>query len=507
MRERVYIAIDLKSFYSSVECVERSLDPLRTNLVVADSSRTEKTICLAVSPSLKEVGVSSRPRLFEVVQKVKEVNRERLAKNHYRPFHGKSVYKEELEKDPGLELDYIVATPQMKRYMEVSRDIYEVYLKYIAPEDIHVYSIDEVFIDATAYLNTYQMSAHELCMTMVRDVLQTTGITATAGIAPNMYLCKVAMDIVAKHSDPDKDGVRIAELDETSYRRLLWDHLPLTDFWRVGPGTVRRLAEHKIYTMGDIARCSLGEEKDVRNQALLYELFGVNAELLIDHAWGIEPTTMQDIRSYVPETHSLSQGQVLSEPYDHESAALVISEMCDMLCMDMLEKKVVTDQIVLTVGYDIKNLENEVLRARYKGQVTVDMYGRSVPKSAHGSANLPFFTNSNAIILEKMMELYERICDPKLLVRRMYVVANHVVAENSPQAVKKTEQLDLFTDMDSALREEEKLAKELEREKKEQTALLQIRKKYGKNAVLKGKNLLEKATARKRNAEIGGHKA
>ena len=494
MENRTYIAIDLKSFYASVECVERGLDPLTTNLVVADESRTEKTICLAVSPALKSFGIPGRPRLFEVIQSVSNANRQRQYKAPNRTFTGKSYNLPELQSNPALEIDYIVAPPQMAHYMEVSTKIYQIYLNYIAPEDIHVYSIDEVFIDVTAYLKTYKMTARELAMTMIKDVLGSTGITATAGIGTNMYLCKVAMDIVAKKMPADKDGVRIAELDEMSYRRQLWSHRPLTDFWRVGKGYAKKLEDRYIFTMGDIAELSL------RNEEMLYKMFGINAELLIDHAWGYEPCTIEDIKAYKPQSNSISSGQVLQHPYDFEKARLVVREMTDMLVLDLVDKGLVTDQMVLTVGYDMLGTGN------YNGPYTDDRYGRKIPKSAHGSINLGRQTSSTKIIMENVTELFNRIVDKDLLVRRMYVVANHVVPESN--VVEETEvQLDFFTDFEAEERRKEEEAKKLEREKNIQKALLGIKKKYGKNAILKGMNFEEGATAIERNGQVGGHKA
>ena len=430
-KQKTYIAIDLKSFYASVECKERNRDPLTTNLVVADKSRTEKTICLAVSPSLKSYGIPGRPRLFEVVQKVKEANNTRRWKALNRTFTGSSDDSTELNANPALEIDYIVAPPRMAYYLEYSTKIYSVYLKYIAPEDIFPYSIDEVFIDATNYLNTYQMTARELAMTMIQDVLKTTGITATAGIGTNMYLCKIAMDIVAKHIEPDKDGVRIAELDEMSYRRQLWNHRPLTDFWRVGKGYAKKLEEHGLFTMGDIARCSIGKSNELYNEELLYKLFGINAELLIDHAWGYEPCTMEQVKAYKPETNSVCSGQVLHCPYDYEKAKLIVKEMTDQMVLDLVDKGLVTDQLVLTIGYDIENLSNPNLKYQYKGEVTIDRYGRKVPKHAHGTANLEKKTSSTRLITNAVMDLYDRIVDEHLLVRRITITANKLVDEKS----------------------------------------------------------------------------
>lgn len=500
---RTYIAIDLKSFYASVECRERGLDPMTTNLVVADQSRTEKTICLAVTPSLKSFGIPGRARLFEVVQKVREANNFRRNKAPNRTFVGKSWDYGELQEHPELELDYIVAPPRMALYMEYSTKIYDIYLRYIAPEDMHIYSVDEVFIDVTPYLKTYNMTARELAITMIRDVLKETGITATAGIGTNLYLCKIAMDIVAKHMDADENGVRIAELDEMSYRRLLWDHRPLTDFWRVGRGYSKKLEAHGLYTMGDIARCSIGKPTDYYNEELLYKLFGVNAELLIDHAWGWEPCTIEQIKSYRPATNSISSGQVLTCPYDYEKTRIIVQEMTDMLSLDLVDKGLVTDQLVLTVGYDIENLTDANRRSKYQGEITTDRYGRKIPKHAHGTANLECPTSSTAMMIQAMLALYDRIVDRELLTRRITVVANNVVSEKRVQQRQEYVQMDLFTDY----AEEQKKQEALKREKSIQAALLDIKKRYGKNAVLKGTNLQEGATAKDRNAQIGGHKA
>ena len=506
-KKRIYIAIDLKSFYASVECKERNRDPLTTNLVVADKSRTEKTICLAVSPALKCYGIPGRARLFEVVQKVKEANSARRWKAPNRTFTGSSDDSAELNSNPALEIDYIVAPPRMALYLEYSTRIYSIYLKYIAPEDIFPYSIDEVFIDVTDYLHTYNMTPRELTMTMIQDVLKTTGITATAGIGTNMYLCKIAMDIVAKHIKADKDGVRIAELDEMSYRRKLWSHRPLTDFWRVGKGYAKKLEEYGLYTMGDIARCSIGKENELYNEDLLYKLFGVNAELLIDHAWGYEPCTMKMVKAYKPETNSVCSGQVLHCPYDFEKAKLVVKEMTDQMVLDLVDKKLVTDQIVLTVGYDIENLNNADRRKQYHGEVTIDRYGRRVPKHAHGTINLKNQTSSTKQIMDAVMELYDRIVNPNLLIRRIYVVACRLSDESSAKQEDTFEQLDLFTDY--AALEQKKQAEKVkkEKERKLQEAVLSVKKKYGKNAMLKGMNLQEGATSVERNRQIGGHKA
>ncbi len=506
-KQKTYIAIDLKSFYASVECKERNRDPLTTNLVVADKSRTEKTICLAVSPSLKSYGIPGRPRLFEVVQKIKEVNNTRRWKAPNHTFAGSSDDSTELNANPALEIDYIVAPPRMAYYLEYSTKIYSVYLKYIAPEDIFPYSIDEVFIDATNYLNTYQMTARELAMTMIQDVLKTTGITATAGIGTNMYLCKIAMDIVAKHIEPDKDGVRIAELDEMSYRRKLWNHRPLTDFWRVGKGYAKKLEEHGLFTMGDIARCSIGKSNELYNEELLYKLFGINAELLIDHAWGYEPCTMEQVKAYKPETNSVCSGQVLHCPYDYEKAKLIVKEMTDQMVLDLVDKGLVTDQLVLTIGYDIENLSNPSLKYQYKGEVTIDRYGRKVPKHAHGTANLEKKTSSTRLITNAVMDLYDRIVDEHLLVRRITITANKLVDEKSVKQEDEYQQLDLFTDYEAQRKKQAEEEEKLERERRMQEAMLSIKKKFGKNAVLKGMNLEEGATAKDRNEQIGGHKA
>ena len=505
MKPKIYIAIDLKSFYASQECIERGLDPMTTNLVVADASRTEKTICLAVSPSLKSFGVSSRPRLFEVVQKVNEVNTLRRAKAPGREFSGKSYLAEELLRNPGLELDYIVAPPRMAHYMECSTKIYNIYLKYIAPEDIHVYSIDEVFIDATPYLKTYGLSARELAMRMIRDVLDTTGITATAGIGTNLYLAKVAMDIVAKKAQPDEYGVRIAELNEMSYRRQLWNHRPLTDFWRIGPGISRKLEKNGLFTLGDVARCSLGKPGEFHNEDLLYKLFGVNAELLIDHAWGYEPCTIGDIRAYKPESSSLGSGQVLHCAYTAEKGKLITREMTDLLVLDLVEKGLVTNQMVLTVGYDIENLADP--GKIYRGEITTDHYGRKIPKHAHGTANLHRRTSSTKLITDAVMELYDRIVDPNLLVRRINIVACNIAPEGITAQDTQFQQMDMFSDFGQQQRKKEEEDRELEREKRRQQAVLTIRKKYGKNAILKGMNFEDGAMTIDRNSQIGGHKA
>lgn len=505
VKPRTCIAIDLKSFYASVECVDRGLDPLNTHLVVADASRTDKTICLAVTPSLKSYGIPGRARLFEVVQAVGRINAERRRSAPGRRFRGGSSDHTALLADPSLELQYIVATPRMAHYMEVSGKIYGIYLRYFAPEDIHVYSIDEVFIDATAYLGTYKLSPHDLTRKIIQEVLRETGITATAGIGPNLYLCKIAMDIEAKHIPADRDGVRIAELDEQSYRRKYWTHRPLTDFWRVGHGIAARLEAAGLYTMGDIARCSVGQPWERYNEDVLYKIFGVNAELLIDHAWGWEPCTMADIKAYRPSANSLSIGQVLSSPYPFDKAKLIVREMTDQLVLDLVDKGLVTDQLTLSVGYDTSNAAeapHEMMggyrRAKtgpdsYQGPISTDWYGRPVPKPAHGSANLPRPTSSTRLITDAMMELFDRIVAPDLSVRRVYVVAARVVREDSLDGV----QLDLF----------EEPAEDASRERSRQEAILAIRRKFGKNAILKGMNFDEGATARERNEQIGGHKA
>ena len=502
MPDKTYIAIDLKSFYASVECQELGKDPLTTNLVVADKSRTDKTICLAVSPSLKAHGIPGRARLFEVVQQVRRVNAQRRAKAPGHQFKGKSANAAELENNPCLELDYIVAPPRMSYYMTYSTRIYNIYLKYAAPEDIHVYSIDEVFIDATDYLKTYGMTAHDFAMMMIQDVLKTTGITATAGIGPNLYLCKVAMDIWAKHIPADRDGVRIAELDEITYRQYLWAHKPITDFWRVGKGYAKKLADNGMYTMGDVARCSVGGPNDVQNEALLYRLFGVNAELLIDHAWGWEPCEIRHIKAFKPENNSVSIGQVLPEPYTFEKARIIVREMTDGLVMDLVDKGLMTDQIVITVGYDVESLTPD-----FKGAVETDWYGRKVPKMAHGSENIGKLTSSTKLIMDAAMRLYDRIADKKLLVRRMYVVANHISDAAAAKTKAEYEQLDLFSDLEEEKENREKEEASLAKEERLQQAMLSIKKRYGKNAILHGTSYEEGATGRDRNRQIGGHKA
>lgn len=502
VKQRTYVAIDLKSFYASVECRARGLDPLDTNLVVADESRTDKTICLAVSPSLKSYGIPGRPRLFEVVQQVKEANMGRMYSAPGHRLAGQSCFLSELNSNPALAIDYLIAPPRMAYYMQYSTRIYEIYLKYIAPEDIVVYSIDEVFMDVTDYLATYQLSARELAMKMILDVLETTGITATAGIGTNLFLCKVAMDIVAKHIPADKNGVRIAELDEMGFRRRLWSHQPLTDFWRVGRGYAKKLESHGMFTMGDVARCS------VNNEDLLCKMFGKNAELLIDHAWGWEPCTIAAIKAYRPENNSLGSGQVLHQPYTAEKARLVLREMADQLSLDLVSKRLMTNQIVVTIGYDRANLATQEQKNQYHGVITKDHYGRDVPVHAHGTQNLERYTSSSKEIVKATGELFDRIADKKLLVRRLNVVAAHVIPEDKvPQVEDTVEQLDLFTDYAAKQAEQEKKDAELARERKRQEAMLVIKKKFGKNAILKGMNLEEGATARDRNVQIGGHKA
>ena len=507
MKNRIYLCIDLKSFYASLECIEPWMDPMTTNLVVADASRTEKTICLAVSPALKSYGIPGRARLFEVIQKVKQVNSVRLQKAPGRCFTGSSYNAQELATNPSLQLDYIAAPPRMAHYIEHSTQIYNIYLKYIAPEDIHVYSIDEVFIDLTTYLDSAGLTPHEFAIKMIRDVYRTTGITATAGIGTNMYLAKIAMDIVAKHIPADKDGVRIAELDEMSYRRQLWDHRPLTDFWRVGRGYAKKLEENGLFTMGDIALCSVGKPTDFYNEDLLYKLFGINAELLIDHAWGWEPCTIDKVKEYKPTSNSIGSGQVLHCPYDFDKAKLVVREMIDLLVLDLVDKGFVTDQIVLTIGYDIENLTDPKRSKAYSGPVTVDAYGRKIPKHAHGTANIGRQTSSTKLITEAVMDLYDRIVNPSLLIRRLNISANHVVPEESVKNEPQVEQLNLFTNYEELEKQREEENAALERERKMQQAVLSIKKKFGKNSILKGMNLQEGATAKDRNQQIGGHKA
>lgn len=497
-KSRTYIAIDLKSFYASVECIERNLDPMTANLVVADSSRTEKTICLAVSPSLKSFGIPGRPRLFEVIQKIKKVNEERIKLTKNGVFEKSSYDINEINSNPNTEVSYIIAPPRMAYYIEYSTKIYNIYLKYIAPEDIHVYSIDEVFIDATNYLKTYNLTAKELAMKIISDVLNTTKITATAGIGTNLYLCKTAMDIVAKHIKPDENGVRIASLTEYEYRQKLWNHTPLTDFWRIGKGYAKKLNENGLYTMGDIARCSLGKSSDFYNENLLFKLFGVNAELLIDHAWGWEPCTIKDIKSYKPSENSVGAGQVLHCPYTFEKARLVIREMADSLALTLVDHGLVTNQLTITVGYDIENIKNN-----YTGELDTDNYGRKIPKHSHSTINLDSYTSSGSIIVDSALKLFDEITNQNLFIRRLNITANKIISESDIPLSNSFKQLDLFSD----IKTEEKTDIQISKEKNMQKAILSIKKKYGKNAILKGVSLTEGATAKERNNQIGGHRA
>lgn len=494
-KQKTYIAIDLKSFYASVECVERGLDPLKNNLVVADEGRTEKTICLAVSPSLKAHGISGRARLFEVVERVKQVNNNRKLNINYADFKGESYNADEL-KDDYFKLSYIVAPPRMNLYKKYSNRIFAIYSNFVSPEDILVYSIDEVFIDATNYLRSRGVTAHQFAMDMIKAVLAETGITATAGIGTNMYLAKVAMDIVAKHIEADKDGVRIAELDEMSYRKLLWNYRPITDFWRVGRGIGKRLESVGIYTMGDIAKCSLGSDSEFYNENLLYKLFGINAELLIDHAWGWEPCTIDDVKSYKPDTKSISSGQVLTRPYSFDETAVIVREMAELLALDLVDKKVTTNQIILTLNYDTENIKNG-----YNGEITVDGYGRKIPKHAHGTGNINRLTSSSKLVVNAAMDVFYRIADRSLSVRKVNICANHITDENKTES--DIVQLDLFTDYSKIKAEEDALKKE----RSLQNAMLRIQKRYGKNAILKGTNLQDCATTVERNNQVGGHKA
>lgn len=495
--EKVYACIDLKSFYASVECVERNLNPLTTNLVVADSTRTEKTICLAVSPSLKQYGIGGRARLFEVVQKVKEVNRERKRFNHNRKLIQKSYLDNELKRNRSLELDYIIAPPQMKKYMKYSTNIYQIYLKYLAPEDIYSYSIDEVFCDITNYLKMYHTTPETLIMNIIQDVYKTTGITATSGIGSNMYLAKIAMDITAKHMKPNEYGVRLSKLNEMTYRKTLWAHKPLTDFWRIGKGVAKKLEENKMYTMGDIARMSL------QNENLLYQLFGVNAELIIDHAWGYEPTTMKQVKEYRPKKNSISSGQVLHCAYDYQKTKLIIREMIDLLSLELVEKNIVTNQLVLTIGYDIDNLKNPQIH--YQGEITKDQYGRSIPKPSHGTIRLDYYTSSSKILTKKGLELLDRIIHKNLLVKRVYISACNLSLKTKYQNQQVYEQLDLFSNR-NLLKEKEEEKNSQEIENRLQHIVLDIKNKYGKNAIVKAMNLEEGATTIERNQQIGGHK-
>ena len=501
-QQRTYIAIDLKSFYASVECVDRGLDPLTTNLVVADVSRTEKTICLAVSPSLKAYGIGGRARLFEVVQRMREVNHERQNKVPSHRLTGKSTSDIELKQHPDWAVDYIAAPPQMAHYIEVSSKIYRTYLKYIAKEDIHVYSIDEVIMDVTAYLDSYRMSAHDLTMKIIHDVLKQTGITATAGIGTNMFLCKVAMDIMAKKTPADKDGVRIAELDEISYRRELWNYRPITKFWKVGRGIAEKLALYGVDTMGKLARMS------VENEELLYRLFGVNAELLIDHAWGWEPCTIEAVKAYRPETNSFSSGQVLQEPYDFKKARVVIQEMAEGMALNLVSKRLVTDQLVLTVGYDAENLIRPEVREKYYGEITNNYYGKAVPKHAHGTFNFDKPTSSSRQIMDGAAEIFNRCVNPDLLVRRLNLTTNHVIEEAVAAEQNHTpQQLDLFTDNEALEKQRQEEKARLNKERRMQETQLRIKQRFGKNAILRGLNFKEGATAKERNKQIGGHKA
>lgn len=502
MREKTYIAIDLKSFYASVECIERGLDPMDTNLVVADESRTEKTICLAVTPSLKSFGVSGRARLFEALQKVREVNTLRLRKAPGRKFEGKSCSLSELKKNPALEIDFLIAPPRMAHYIEYSTEIYKVYMKYVAPEDMLVYSIDEVFMDVSKYLGPLKLSPKDFAMKIIMDVLETTGITATAGIGPNLFLCKVAMDIVAKRMPSDKNGVRIAQLSEMSFRKKLWAHEPLTDFWQVGPGISKKLIKNGMFTMGDVARQS------VKNEDLLYKLFGKNAELLIDHAWGWEPATIASIKAYKPKSRSLGSGQVLHVPYEAEKARLVLKEMTEALSLELVSKELLTNQLVLTVGYDIENLKDPERRANFKGEITKDAYGRELPKHSHGSENLKDYSSSTRELRAAACSLFDRITDKNLLIRRLNISATHIIPEAEKASRERLfEQLNLFSEYTTGDAEKEKHDAELERERRMQNAIIKIKDKFGKNAILKGMNFEDGATAKDRNAQIGGHKA
>jgi len=498
--KKIYACIDLKSFYASVECRERGLDPLKTNLVVADESRTEKTVCLAISPSMKQYGLGGRARLYEVLQKIKEVNYQRKKDNKFKEFTSKSYNDDELKKDKNLELDFIIAPPRMAYYMKYSTEIYNVYLKYLSPEDIYVYSIDEVFCDITNYMNYNHTTPRAFVTKMIHDVYKTTGITATAGLGTNMYLAKVAMDIVAKHCEPDKYGVRMSGLDEITYRKKLWNHKPLTSFWRIGPGYAKKLEANGLYTMGDIARCSL------ENEDLLYKLFGVNAELLIDHAWGYEPCTIESVKAYKPTRNSISSGQVLHYPYTYKKARLIIKEMSDLLALDLVSKKIVTDQLVLTVGYDIDNLNIPDIRESYTGEITKDHYGREVPKHAHGTINIDHKTSSSKVIMEHMLKLYDRITNKNLLIRRINITASNVVSEDLVKDKPVIQQFDLFTDYKEVEEKREKEKEEEMKDKKLQNIMLDIKNKYGKNAILKGMNLEEGGTTIDRNKQIGGHR-
>lgn len=499
--EHIYAAIDLKSFYASVECIDRNLDPLTTNLVVADSSRTEKTICLAVTPSLKAYGIPGRARLFEVIQSVDRINSLRLDSAPGHTFSGSSCDCVQLAGDPSLKLDYITAVPRMSRYMQCSTDIYRIYLKYFSHEDIHVYSCDEVFIDITRYMNIYRMRPDELIRKVVLEIYDNIGVTATAGIGSNLYLSKIAMDVYAKHIPADEYGVRIAVLDEAAYRHNMWSHRPITDFWRVGGGTARKLYSHGMYTMGDVALCSHEDEE------LLYRLFGVNAELLIDHAWGYESCTISDIKAYRPKDTSLSSGQVLMRPYSNDEARIIVREMADVLSLDLVDKELTADKIVLTIGYDKDSLDDPDIRRAYRGEITKDWYGRMTPKSAHGTATLPVRTASTRLITEAAVSLYDKITDPLLTVRRITVSAEHTLSEDDEAALEVYEQLSLFDDDKSLASSACPDTDKLNKEKALQKATLELKKRFGKNAVIKGTDLQEGATMIERNNQIGGHKA
>ena len=497
--EKLYICIDLKSFYASVECVERKLEPLNTNLVVADETRTDKTVCLAVSPSLKQYGIGGRARLFEVKQKIKEINYQRRKLNNYKSFIGKSYFDNELKNNKELELNLIIAPPRMAYYIKYSTDIYNIYLKYIAPEDILVYSIDEVFIDITNYISLYKCTPRQLVTKIIKDVYEKTGITATAGIGTNMFLAKVAMDIVAKKSKPNEFGVRIADLDEMTFRKKLWDHKPITDFWRVGKGIADKLAKNNMFTMGDVAMCSH------YNEDLLYKLFGINAELLIDHAWGYEPCTIDIAKSYKPTSTSLSSGQVLHSPYDNKKARLIVREMADNLALDLVSKKLLTEQLVMTIVYDIENLTNPSISNKYFGEITIDSYGRKIPKHSHGTINLNQLTSSSNIITEGFINLFDRISNPILLVRKLNLSVNKLISEDNKKNQKVIEQIDLFTNYEEREKRKKQEIINETKEKEIQKVMLEIKNKYGKNAILKGMNIIEGATTIERNQQIGGH--
>ena len=494
--EKTYICIDLKSFYASVECVERGLDPLKTNLVVADKERTEKTICLAVSPSLKQYGVGGRARLFEVISKVKEINKLRKKQNSYKPFTGRSSNDDELKKDKTKELSFIIAKPRMTHYIDTSAKIYSIYLKYLSSDDIFVYSIDEIFADITNYLKYYNLAPEELVTKIINDIYKQTGITATAGIGTNLFLAKVAMDIVAKHTKPNKYGVRIAKLDEMTYRKQIWYHKPITDIWRVGKGIAKRLEKYGIYTTGDIARCS------IQNEDLLYKLFGINAELLIDHAWGYEPCTIESIKSYTPNNRCITSGQVLDYPYNYKETKLVVCEMADSLALDLTAKSLVTDKLTLNIGYDIQNINNN-----YEGEITTDFYGRKIPKHAHGTITLTHKTSSSKIIMNAIIKLYDKIIEPKLLIKRINLTAIDVTDEKLEIHKTKYHQLDLFSDSEKQTNILENEKREESKERKLQGTLLNIKEKYGKNSILKLMDLEKAATTKKRNEQIGGHHA